>query len=147
MPLDYYPKPSFYFSVDCGMGEETSFQEVSGITYTIETEPVCEGGDNIYPYHLLKSIKYENLKLIRGFMSKDSKLFQWCVSLLNYNNNTVIEPKLITVKLLDETGAPVTTWTFDNAYPVKWSVSSFNSMKNEYAVETIEFKFKSMNMG
>ena len=49
-----------------------------------------------------------------------------------------IKTKTVWVFLLNEMGIPVMTWSFANAYPVRWEVGSFSSTKNEVAVETIE---------
>ena len=44
------------------------FQKVSGIGSTVETQPVQEGGQNLYTQALPKKIQYENLVLERGLL-------------------------------------------------------------------------------
>ena len=54
-----------------------------------------------------------------------------------------IVTRALEVSLLNARGMPIRSWTFDNAYPVKWQVGDFNSTKNEVAIETIELCYSS----
>ena len=47
------------------------------------------------------------------------------------------------VFLMDAKGDPIKSWNFFDAYPVKWSLSDFNAMKNEVVVESISIKYSS----
>lgn len=145
MAADWYPVSAFYFKVNCGFSDETSFQEVSGISYEMETESIAEGGENRFTYSAPKGRKFQNLKLKRGFLSKNSELLKWCTETLEGDLSKLIKPKNLTVILMDANGKPVCSWNFQNAYPVKWEIGSFNSMNNEIAAETIEFKYNYMN--
>ena len=53
-----------------------------------------------------------------------------------------ISPKDIVVVLNNENGVPLYAWGFANAYPVKWVIDPLDSMKNDYLVESIEFKYQ-----
>ena len=53
-------------------------------------------------------------------------------------------PKAVVVSLADAEGDPVASWSIDRAYPVKWSVGGFDAMKNELAIETMEFAYHSL---
>ena len=44
------------------------FQRVSGLTATIETTTLNEGGQNLYSHRLPKRVGYSNLVLERGFV-------------------------------------------------------------------------------
>ena len=44
--------------------------------------------------------------------------------------------------MLKEGGDPLLTWSFVGAYPVKWSVSDFNSMENKISIESLEFAYQ-----
>jgi phage tail-like protein len=72
---------------------------------------------------------------------KKSKLTSWIDSTLGGGLIKAIKPVTITLKLLGANKSPVVTWTFANAYPVKWSVSDFNAMENNLSVETLEFAY------
>lgn len=140
-----YPLPAFYFKVVFASTQgnsDTSFQEVSGISSEMETEPVVEGG-NQYTRQLPKSLKHSNLVLKRGIADMSSPLVIWCRKVLETNFMEPIVPTLVSVYLMNEQKVPVRAWTFSDAYPVKWNVEAFNSTKNEVAIETIELSYMS----
>jgi phage tail-like protein len=139
-----YPLPAFHFKVTFfGMGsdEDTSFQEVTGISSEIETESYVEGGENRYVHKLPKAVKHPNLILKRGIAKKSSPLVIWCRSVLEMDFVIPIIPQMMSVILLNERGEPARAWSFANAYPVKWEVESFHSTKNEVAIEKIELSY------
>lgn len=148
-----YPPPAFYFSVKfptLADSTDTSFQEVSGIAQEIETEPVTEGGDNATVYYLPKASKPQKLILKRGVVPMGSVLIQWCTSVLG--GIFPIKAKTgftnsVEVNLMNSEGDAIRSWTFTNAYPVKWQVDGFNSTKNEVAIETIELCYSGFTRG
>jgi phage tail-like protein len=140
----FYPPVSFYFSLAfTGVNTtiDASFMEVSGMDVTIETEDYKESGENRFRHRLPTSISFSKLELKRGFVPKDSDLGKWVKDTIETDFSSPIQPKDITVKLLDEDGQPLMAWSFYNAWPVKWDISKFNSKENEVAVETIQFSF------
>ena len=147
MENDNYPPSAFYFKViftETGSKSDTSFQEVSGISSSIQTESYAELGENGFVYELPKSITYENLKLKRGIAKMTSPLVKWCQDIFSGDFSSPIIPMLVDVYLMDENKDPIRGWSFNNAFPVKWSVDNFNSTKNEVAIETIELKYSSI---
>jgi phage tail-like protein len=156
------PPPAFCFKVeflDLPKGTiDTYFQEVSGLSWEVETEDLPVGGINDYAIRLPRRIKYPNLVLKRGYIT-DSPLFDWMESAIeNYfvsNANpfgaakTVINAAQgaigvttdIVISLMNESRDPILRWKVSNAYPLKWNLSSFNAMENKYVVETIEFGY------
>ncbi|MDE1460667.1 phage tail protein [Spartinivicinus poritis] len=141
--FDAYIPPVFYFSVYVsGFLGETSFTEVSGLDYTIATEALSEGGSEA-TYQVPKSaspVTYSDLVLKRGIASSASQLGLWCINCTQNLTSNSIKSKDITVTLLNPDGLPVRVWYFTQAYPVKWSVDSFNSTENKLAIETITLK-------
>lgn len=138
-----YPLPAFYFSVAFATTQgnsDTSFQEVSGISSEMETEPVVEGG-NQYVRQLPKSLKHQNLVLKRGVADMTSPLVVWCRAVLETNFMVPIVPTVVSVYLMNEMGNKVRGWEFIDAYPVKWSVDAFKSEENKVAIETIELSY------
>jgi phage tail-like protein len=139
-----WPLPAFYFEVIIGLigvaSEDYAFQEVSGIGSQVETEDIMEGGDNTTVYHLPKAVKHSNLVLKRGVAGLNSGLVLWCKSVFDLNLSTLV-PQPVLVYLMGESGIPLRSWAFTNAYPVNWKVDAFNSTKNEVAIEEIELCF------
>ena len=37
---------------------------------------------------------------------------------------------------------PLMFWSFENAYPIKWEVSGFNSQESSIVTETLEFTYE-----
>lgn len=143
-----YPPSAFYFKVvfsaTAGMSD-TSFQEVSGIGSEIETEPYVEGGENRYVHQLPKAVKHPKLVLKRGIATMTSPLVIWCRSVFEGGFMIPIIPMPMMVYLMNENKIPIRAWTFANAYPVSWEVESFNSTKNEVAIEKLELNYNYSN--
>ena len=142
--FDDHPLPAFHFAVTIGMLgllTDAAFQEVGGIGAEMGTKEVPEGGENRYVLRLPTGTKNTNLTLKRGVASLASPLVLWCKSVFEEGLANGITPQLVNVMLLDELHLPVRTWTFENAWPVKWSVAGFNAMRNEVALETIELSY------
>lgn len=143
-----YPPSAFYFKVVFGLTlgmADTSFQEVSGISTEMTTEDVYEGGENRYVHKLPKYISHGNLELKRGIASMTSPLVIWCRSVMEMDFMVPIVAQPISVYLMNENQIPIRAWTFANAFPVKWEVESFNSTKNEVAIEKIVLSYTYSN--
>ncbi|MEM8906603.1 MAG: phage tail protein [Bacteroidota bacterium] len=135
-----YPPVGFYFKVSFqggGINSETSFQEVSGLSVDNAPEEVTEGGVLQFRHRLPTTPKYSNLVLKRGLLT-DSNLRQWIEKGINEFSFT---PILVTVDLLNAEANPLMSWVLHNAWPVKWEVSSFDSMSNSLTVETFELAY------
>lgn len=143
-PVNTFLPPAFYFSVSfdgANSGDDTSFQEVSGIGPELETEDYVEGGENRYVYRLPKPVKHPLLVLKRAIADMRSPLVQWCRSILEGDLSNPIQPRLLNVNLLNAEANPIRSWYFANAYPVKWEIDNFNSTKNDIAIETITLSY------
>lgn len=143
-PGEWYPVPGFYFKVlvvgIVPSTDDCSFQEVTGIESELQTETIEDATGNVWV--VPRSVKYSNLVLKRGVMPTLSYLTTWVQMVMTSDFLQPISPKNIVVTLNNENGIPVYAWGFANAYPIKWSVSALDSMKNEYLTETIEFRYQ-----
>ncbi|GLQ87815.1 phage tail protein [Dyella flagellata] len=138
---------AFCFSVQLGdssSGSDSSFQEVSGIELSMEVDEVREGGENRFVHQLPTGVKQKRLTLKRGIASSKSGLVGWCRRTLEGDLSESIKLVSLTVKLLDEEAIPLRSWSFTNAYPVRWEIDTFNSTKNEVALETIELAYQTV---
>ena len=143
-----YPPSAFYFKLafSATMGMlDTSFQDVSGIESSIATEDYVEGGENRYVHKLPKGVSHPNLVLKRGIAPMTSPLVIWCRSVFEASFAIPVVPMPLLVMLMNEKKSPIRTWSFVNAYPVKWTIDNFNSTKNEVAIETIELSYNYSN--
>lgn len=143
-----YPPPAFYFKVVFSGNDnktDASFQDVSGIGAKIETEAYSELGENGFVFQLPKPPTYTNLVLKRGITDLNSPLANWCRSIFEGDLAAPIEPKDMVVYLMNENGEPMHSWNFVSAFPVSWDIENFNSIKNEIAIEKIEFRYSKFN--
>lgn len=141
---DYRPPVGFYFTVTIagfdGAGD-SSFSEVSGLDAERPVLDIKEGGENRFTHRVPERAKYANLMLKRGVLLSGSGLSLWCKDALESDLAMSIVPKDLNVMLLDQDGTVLLTWSFSNAWPVKWSVSALSAEKNEIAVETLELAY------
>jgi len=144
----YYPPPAFAFAVTvvpaAGSSQtaiDAQFQEITGIDPHVDTEEAVEGGVNNYVQTLPGVTKHSNLVLKRGYVTQSSALANWANQTVGSTLGTAIQTQVITVTLLGPTQQPVVTWTFNNAWPVKWEVGQLDSTKNDVLTETLEIAY------
>lgn len=145
MATSYTLPVSFYFEVKFAgikTADDSRFAEASGLEMELGVFKVKEGGENHFTHRLPDRGVQKNLMLKRGVLAAGSDLASWCKSTLETDFGTRIKTRNIDVALLDADGNPLLVWTFTAAWPVKWTVSSFNAMKNELALESIEFAYQ-----
>ena len=141
--LEYYPPVGFHFRVefqDVGgiNGIDTYFQEVSGLSFDIESETKKEGGENRFSYKLPTRASYPNLVLKRGLVT-DSNLISWITEAVETMEVTLAT---VIVTLLNESHEPLVSYRCVNAWPQKWSISDFNAQESKLVVETLELVYQ-----
>ena len=136
----YYPPVGFHFKVEfqnIGNDNDSRFQAVSGLSVEYDAESYKEGGENRFEHKLPVRTKYADLSLKRGMLT-DSNVIKWCQQAFV---NREFKPATILIKLLNEKHEPLKTWTVNNAWPRKWSVSDFNAQENSLVVESLELSY------
>lgn len=130
-----WPTANFRFMVDLGLGTgEVPFQEVSGLDVEAQIIKYRAGNSGV-PIKMPGLVKGGNITLKKGIFAKDNKFFEWQRSI---KLNTIKQRSTVTIRLLDESGSPVMTWTLANAYLVHFPVMDVKSDSNEVAVDSIE---------
>jgi len=119
-----------------------SFKEVSGMEQSLETEDVPEGGENRFVHQLPVRARPGRLVLKRGLVERDSALMKWCSDVLQGGLDERIPLAGVKVQLFDAENLPLMVWTCNAAYPVRWTLDSFESTKNEAAIEEIELAYR-----
>ncbi len=135
------PVTSFHFSViflGLQPNIDIGFQSVSGLSATIETETIAEGGENRFKHQLPTGVTFPNLVLKRS-LQISSKVTAWCEDAIE---KFIFDPIDILVVLHNEEHLPLYSWKVVNAYPVSWSVSDFNAEASELAIESLELKYQ-----
>ena len=116
------------------------FQRVSGLSATVETGTVTEGGQNLYTHRIPKRVGYKNLLLERGFVvgSPLNLEFNAAMSLFKF------APSNVLVSLLDGDAAPIAAWMFLKAFPVRWETADLGAAEDRVLIDTLELSFTSM---
>jgi phage tail-like protein len=129
----------FKFSVE-GVGEIGAFTEVSGLTVEVELVEIKEGGQNHFSHKLPGPMKWPNIVLKRGVTDSDN-LFEWFAK--TSGEGFAGEGSSLTrtqgqIDLTDASGGTVRGWTFEEAFPVKWTGPTLTSSSSESAIEELE---------
>jgi len=135
------PITSFHFSViflNLGSDVDIGFQSVSGLSGTIDTETIAEGGENRFKHQLPIGVTFPNLVLKRS-LQISSVLTAWCEDAIE---KFIFNPIDLLVILHNDEHLPLHTWKVVHAIPVSWSISDFNAENSELAIETLELKYQ-----
>jgi phage tail-like protein len=138
-----WPLPKFFFMVDWGSTTNIPFQEVSGLD--IEAEPLeyKHGSNPVFSEIAMPGIvKNNSITLKKGVFANDNSFWDWYTKI---KMNT-IEQQNVVIKLLDEGGNPVMTWTLNNAWPAKISSTNLKSDSNEVAIDSIEIMHEGLTI-
>jgi phage tail-like protein len=120
------------FLVTIGDVEIGRFSECSGIEVEYETLDWPEGGENGFVHKLRGRAKYKNLVLKRG-LTNEKGLMDWFRACSDRTQR-----KAITVELRAGDATAVRKFSFDGAFPVKWTGPNLAAGQNQAAVETLE---------
>ncbi|MCB0258576.1 MAG: phage tail protein [Calditrichaeota bacterium] len=117
---------------------EGGFTELSGLQATTLVEDFKEGGVNNYVHKLPKETTYENLVLKKGLADQDT-LWKWHRDVVAGKiKRTTVQIMLLKDRLANPSDAIAYTWSFKDAYPVKWSGPDLKADGNTVAFESIE---------
>lgn len=141
-PIEYHS--SFRFSVTVDNIEAGAFTECNLPNIQMETEEIKEGGQNTYSHKLPVRVNVGSVTLRRG-ITKNDVLLNWYLQVVRGEIKTAI--RKVTVIVFDSMSAPIATWTFNNAYPVKWGGLSLKSADSVAAIEEIEFAYHGFEVG
>lgn len=103
---------------DGGLGNYVGgFSDVSGLGNEINYSQYRNGNERFNsPRNVPNTHKFDDITLKRGLIGKDD-LFNWIKGV----REGELEPRNITITLLDEGRRPVATWRIRNAQPKKWT--------------------------
>ena len=108
------------------------FTQCSGLEVKVDVLEYPEGGNNEFVHQLPGQVSYPNLVLERGLTNEDA--------VLKWFNATRTQPQLkeVTIIFQTHTQQPIRTFTFADAFPVRWTGSSANAGMSSVALETLE---------
>jgi phage tail-like protein len=116
------------------------FQRVSGLSATIDTTTVNEGGQNLYAHRLPRRVGYRNLVLERGFLIGSPLNLEFNTAMTTFK----FAPSNVMVTLLGVDAAPLAAWMFQKAFPVRWATADLSARDDQVLIDTLELCYASM---
>jgi phage tail-like protein len=114
------------------------FSRCDGLELSFELYEYREGGMNDFVHHLPGGLRYPNLVLTRG-LTNEQALLKWF-----WATHTQAERKEILLTLGD--GTVSRSWTFNEAFPVRWTGPQIESDGSAVATETLEIAHSGLKM-
>ncbi len=134
------PVGELRFKVDLPGVDLGRFRECTGLAAEIEVKDYNEGGVNDRVHKLPTRMKYPNLVLKRGVTYEDA-LLKWL-----YKTQKEAQRIAVTVSLMGPDGKKVRSWSFQDAFPIKWQGPNLNAGSNQVATETLEIVHGGLQM-
>jgi phage tail-like protein len=108
------------------------FTQCSGLEMKVEVLEYAEGGNNEFVHQLPGQVSYPNLILERGLTNEDA--------ILKWFNATRTQPQLkeVTITFQTHMQQPIRTFTFADAFPVRWTGPSSHAGASGIALEMLE---------
>jgi phage tail-like protein len=135
-----YPLPSYNYRVEIN-GVAIGFSEVSGLSISRETttykeSPTATNAPGPVTMNMPSQKGVPSVSLKKGLVKTTSvkELYTW----INSVQINQVEKKDIVIRLCDENGAAVISWTVHNAFPKKLDAPSFSASSNDAAIESME---------
>jgi phage tail-like protein len=128
----------FYFELSAN-GEQTSFQEVEGVSTEVVLPGNLRPGENPFSFRLPSLPKTNNLVLKHGKAKTGSKLLQWCAQAKN--SESKVEKSRATLTIKDKAGKPLLEWTLFSACPKNSKVGASGSKSAETVIEDLELAY------
>ncbi len=137
------PYLGFNFAVEVDSLVVGGFSDVSGVSAETEITEFREGGVNEFMHKRAGPTKYSgNLVLKRG-ISEAAGLWSWYADVMQGK----IERKTVSIVLFDSACQEKRRWSFQRAYPVKWTGPTLRAAAGEVAAESVELAHEGLIPG
>lgn len=136
------PYGAFRFHLEIDAVLVAGFAEVSGLSVETEVEERPEGGVNEQVHTFVKGTKSPRLVLKHGLTDSDA-LWTWHQEVVAGR----IQRRDGRILLFDYAGEERWRWTFEGAYPVKWTGPDFKADTGTLAFESIELAHRGFRKG
>ena len=138
----HWPSPQFHFLVEWD-SQLMTFSEVSGLDVETQTIEYRAGDSKQFSTVKMLGLKnMGNITLKRGVFQSDHNFWDWFKQIKPNTNKRVP----VTIRLLDETGASVMSWTLSNAWPSKITGTDLSSDSHQVAIETMEIAHEGLTI-
>jgi len=141
---DFEQHAAFRFMVTVDGINYAAFTEFTLPSLQIETQEIKEGGQNAFSHKLPVRVTVGSATLRQG-VSDNFDLLKWYMDMLH--GDIQAATRQVTVVMFSTSQQPLMTWTFRNAYPVKWGGPTFKTDSNSVAIEELEFVHHGFEIG
>jgi phage tail-like protein len=145
---NFYQTVNFHFRVEFrseAQSLDISFQSVTGLDSTLDTETVKEGGENRFEHVVPVRRKYGPLILKRGLLTPaESGITKWLKKVFD---DQIVKPiETVHIKLLNQDHQPLMQWTINNVWPRSWKIGELNAERGEVLIETMELNYNYLKL-
>ena len=116
------------------------FRDCQGLEMSFEVFTYREGGNNEVVHQFPSRATYPNLVLSRGMTDEDA-LLRWL-----WQTRVKAERKEVTITLHDWGQTTKRSWSFADAFPVRWTGPTLSAESTELASETLEIAHAGLKM-
>ena len=117
-----------------------TFKVCHGLTMEFEVFEWAEGGNNEFIHHLPGRMRYPYLQLSAG-MTDDKAMQEWF-----WKTREQAELKEITVELTTQDGTTARSWSFTDAFPVRWTGPGIVADSHAMAMESLDVAHSGLKM-
>ena len=111
-----------WFSLELDNGITGAFSEVSGLAIEVEVVEITDSSADTMTRKRPGTTKYQEINLKRT-LSPDKAFWNWAKSIRDGSKDFRTKGAIV---LHDIAGAETGRWTFENAWPSKWSASDLD---------------------
>ena len=130
-----------YFTLSIPGVTVGAFNECRGLSMEYDVFEWAEGGNNEFVHHLPGRVRYPYLSLSSGMVDNDA-LQKWFGT-----TGTQPELKEVTVELTTQDGSAKRSWTFADAYPIKWTGPNIAAHGAGLATESLDIVHSGLKRG
>ena len=117
-----------------------TFRQCNGLSMEFDVFEWAEGGNNEFIHHLPGRLRYPYLRLESG-LTEDDAVQKWF-----WATRQKAELKEITVELQSQDASKSRSWTFADAFPIKWSGPTIAAASAAMSEEVIEIAHSGLKM-
>ena len=116
------------------------FRDCQGLEMSFEVYTYREGGNNELVHQFPSRANYPNLVLSRGMTDEDA-LLKWL-----WQTRTKAERKEVIITLHDWSQKTKRSWSFADAFPVRWTGPVLSAEATDLATESLEIAHSGLLM-
>lgn len=130
----------FAIKIDDGPDPVALFQKISGMKVTRNIDELTEGGFNEFTYEFPREFGYNHIIFEGGLTSSDF-FYKWMM----YGKEqgfALGKGFVLEQRFPHDPSADPKTWSFDGAFPVRWSMTDLEVTNSKtIVIETLELSF------